>query len=380
MPKIFELFGYPLSAKGKKAEQYRRQALCPFYGGTCDGGGNRYLSAIKLSEHPELTDYFDDKSLSKVQVGVCSIQLLDDEAPWIVCPRRLLVLGHNQASAYQYQQYAEKRVLNILGYPRGTQLGIWREVNIYVENQAEGNGEQETDETAKSFDYTFDYVIMPIGSLPLRQVHESAGGDLKKLEKTLRKNGYSFAQRNNEVYVENYPLGSPSILEIMTCSTSGGDEKKRTRISHAFEDAILGKSHNAPSINKRQVWARMASQLIVKSQTAIAWGGKTIWLLQDNLADYISASTALNLNDYLAIHTAEVNILSFSYADQFTSPPDSVIELKDSQLFSGPMAPKGNKKESKSFQDIVRASFVPDIGALTARLVTKKALRYLPAP
>lgn len=375
MPKIFELFGYPLAAKGKKVEQSRRQALCPFYGGVCDGGGNRYLSAVNLAEHSELAKCFDDKSLKKVQVGVCSIQLLNEEAPWIVCPRRLLVLGHTQASAYEYQQYAENKVLGALGHPKGTRLGIWREVNIYVEHNDDSD-----DESAKSFDYTFDYVIVPVGSVPLRQVHESLGGDIKKLQKALTKNGYDFALRGNETYVENYPKGTPSILEIMTSSTSGGDEKKRTRISHAFEDAMLGKSHNAPSINKRQVWARMASQLIVKSQTAIAWGGKTIWILQDNLANYISASTALNLSDYIADHTAEVNILSFSYGDQFATPPNSVIELKDSQLFSGQMAPKGNKKDSKSFQDIVRAAFVPDVSALTARLVTKKALRYLTAP
>lgn len=377
MPKIFELFGYPLSAKGKKAEQSRRQALCPFYGGKCDGGGNRYLSAIPLSEHPELANCFDDNSLNKVQVGVCSIQLLDDEAPWIVCPRRLLVLGHSQASAYQHQQYAENKVLGTLGYPKGTRLGVWREVNIYVESNGENGNE---DEVAKSFDYTFDYVVMPVGSAPLQQAHKSLGGDIKKLQKALVKNGYDFASRDNETYVENYPQGTPSILEIMTSSTSGGDEKRRTRISHAFEDAMLGKPHNAPSINKRQVWARMASQLIVKSQTAIAWGGKTTWILQDNLADYISASTALNLNDYIATHTAEVSVLSFSYGSQFAKPPNSVIELKDSRLFSGQMAPKGNKKESKSFQDIARASFVPDVSVLIARLATKKALRYLTAP
>jgi hypothetical protein len=166
----------------------------------------------------------------------------------------------------------------------------------------------------------------------------------------------------------------------MTSSTSGGNEKKRTRISHAFEDAILGKPHNAPSINKRQVWARMASQLIVKSQAAVVWGGKTIWLLQDNLAHYISNSTALNLNDYIAEHTGEVNVLSFSYGNQHKTPANSIIELKDSKLFSGQMAPKGNAQESKSFQDIVRASFVPDINSLISRLASKRALRYLTAP
>lgn len=375
MPKIFELFGYPLTANSKEAINARKRALCPFYGGVCDGGGNRYLSAIKLSEHPALAQYFDDKTLSKVQVGVCSIQLIDTESPWIVCPRRLLVLGHSQANTYQYQQYAESKVLSALGYKSGTHLGVWREVNIYVENNDEND-----DENSKSFDYTFDYVVMPVCPTPIKVIHRVVGGDIKHLEKTLSKNGYTFALRNNEIYVENFPNGAPSILEIMTSSTSGGDENKRTRISHAFEDAILGNPHNAPSINKRQVWARMASQLIVKSQAAIEWGGKTIWILQDNLAQYISASTALNLNDYLSQHTDEVNVLSFSYGSQFAKPGNSVIELKDGKLFSGQMAPKGNPNESKSFQDIVRASFVPNVNNLIARLAAKKALRYLVAP
>jgi hypothetical protein len=375
MPKIFELFGYPLSSKSAKAEQTRKQALCPFYGGVCDGGGNRYLSAVKLPEHPKLARYFNDKKLSNVQVGVCSIQLTEEEAPWIVCPRRLLVLGHSQASAYQYQRHAEHKVLSALNYKSGARLGVWREVKIYVEDNDDND-----DENSKSFDYTFDYVIMPVAPTPLKKIQESLGGDIKSLEKSLSKNGYTFALRNNEVYVENYPSGTPSILEIMTSSTSGGNEKKRTRISHAFEDAILGKPHNAPSINKRQVWARMASQLIVKSQAAVVWGGKTIWLLQDNLAHYISNSTALNLNDYIAEHTGEVNVLSFYYVNQHKTPANSIIELKDSKLFSGQMAPKGNAQESKSFQDIVRASFVPDINSLISRLASKRALRYLTAP
>jgi len=44
----------------------------------------------------------------------------------------------------------------------------------------------------------------------------------------------------------------------------------------AFEDAVLGKPHQGPGINYRQVWARMVSQLVVKSEVGLAWGGKTI--------------------------------------------------------------------------------------------------------
>ena len=98
------------------------------------------------------------------------------------------------------------------------------------------------------------------------------------LQKNLRDSGHTFAQRNGEIYIEDFPVGNPVIVEVMTSSTSGGNKKKRSCIPQAFEDCMLGKSHLAPSINYRQVWARMASQLIVKSQAAMAWNGKTIWV------------------------------------------------------------------------------------------------------
>ena len=82
----------------------------------------------------------------------------------------------------------------------------------------------------------------------------------------------------------------------MTSNTSdGGNKTERSCIPQTFEDCMLGNKHKAPCINFRQVWARIASQLIVKSQAAIAWGRKTIWVLQDILANYISSSTALDL-------------------------------------------------------------------------------------
>jgi hypothetical protein len=32
----------------------------------------------------------------------------------------------------------------------------------------------------------------------------------------------------------------------------------------------------------------MVSQLVVKSEVALGWNGKAIWVVQDTLADYIS--------------------------------------------------------------------------------------------
>jgi hypothetical protein len=145
--------------------------------------------------------------------------------------------------------------------------------------------------------------------------------------------------RNSEYWIDDFPTDPLIIIEVMTSSTSGGDKKKRTQIAMACEDAILhGMAHNAPGINYRQVWARMVSQLIVNSQVALAWGGKTIWLVQDVLADYISKSTALCLPEYLTDRLDEVNILSTSYGNAITEKTNGVIELKETRLFAGPIA------------------------------------------
>ena len=91
-PQLFEVFGFPLSDRGSTAEKFRQNAMCPFMGCECDGGGNRYLSHVDLSSKPELKDYFGGRA--RVPSGVCSIQPKQGERPWIVCPRRLMVLAH----------------------------------------------------------------------------------------------------------------------------------------------------------------------------------------------------------------------------------------------------------------------------------------------
>jgi len=165
--------------------------------------------------------------------------------------------------------------------------------------------------------------------------------------------------RNGETYVEDFPVGLPVIVEVMTSSTSGGNKKKRSCIPQAFEDCMLGIPHMVPGINYRQVWARMASQLIVKSQAAMAWGGKTIWVLQDLLADYISTSTALDLHKFVAEHTDEVNILAYSYGDKYRQTEKSkTVSLDDSTLYAGSIRTNSDAENKPCFQDIVLASVV----------------------
>jgi hypothetical protein len=188
------------------------------------------------------------------------------------------------------------------------------------------------------FDYTFDYLLMPV---------ESSGR----------------------------PYGYPTIVEIMTSSTSGGNKRKRTTISAAFEDAILREPHTGPGINYRQVWARMVSQLIVKSEVAIAWGGKTIWALQDRLVDYISTSTALNIKSFLSRHTDEVNILAFSHRDSLIADGNPRKGGRAS-LYAGPIG----QSDEPEFRDIVRTPVCPPKSALLRLLERRPPTRRITIP
>ena len=209
---------------------------------------------------------------------------------------------------------------------------------------------------------------MPIASLDQYQIEQLTGRDWATTRRLVEASGYSMARRNGIEYVDNFPDGYPVIVEVMTSSTSGGNRIKRTTIPMAFEDAILGKPHNGPGINYRQVWARMVSQLIVKSEVGLAWNGKTIWVLQDMLVNYISSSTALDIHQFLTENTDEVNILSFSYTDSYKKP-DGLIELKQGELFAGPIS--SSEAKEPSFQDMIRAPVAPPKTVLLRSLLNR---------
>ncbi len=371
MPKLFEIFGYPIGDRSEEAEQNRKAARCPFMDRDCDGGGNRYLSQLDLSGHAELRAIFPNRS--KLSAGVCSIQVKPDTAPWIVCPRRLLVLGRERAGVRTRQRNSETETLRLLGYPSGTRLGVWPEVKLKYTSVV--------NDVKMSFNYTFDYLLMPIASVSQSEIESAINQPWSKLQRIFQNGGYAIAKRGNEYYVEDCPTGVPSIIEIMTSSTSGGDKNARTTIPMAFEDAMLNRPHNAPGINYRQVWARMVSQLIVKSEIALSWGGKTIWVVQDLLVDYICASTALNIRRLLSETTSEVNMLSFSYDTAFEMPTE-VMELSNPQLFAGLMTstPANFPQPMPSFQDIIRAPICPPLHRVLVALARRKPINQVIAP
>lgn len=352
MSKIFELFGYRLDTWGLAAEANCRKAWCPFMDAECDGGGNRYLSAIDLRAHPELAKKFPGKKL--VQAGVCSLRVRDGEQPWIVCPRRLLSLKEN-SSRLNHQDHVKQQLSKYMGLPLGINYRAWAEVKMKV-------GTTTDDEQEKFFDYTFDYVITGSKKLPISEVAKIIGRSEKATQKIAEENGFTLAKRG-DVWIENFPSDPVVIVEIMTSSTSGGDKKKRTQVGMAFEDAVLNQeNHNGPGINYRQVWARMVSQLIVKSQVGMAWNGKTIWLIQDVLANYISASTALNLSKYISEQSDEVNILAFGYGNKVNtrSVKDEIILLDDSNFYAGPIT-EGKTKDTErgGFVEIIKIGAPP---------------------
>lgn len=361
MSKIFELYGHRLDCWNPVAEQNLRRAWCPFMDAECDGGGNRFQSAIDLRSNPELSAKIPSKET--IQVGICSLLTNAGEQPWIVCPRRLLSLKGGSLS--KKQSYIRKQLSDFAGLETGKKYLAWSEVKIKTEAT-------NSDDEAKSFDYTFDYILSGTQKKRLEEVAEMIGLSAAVVQRLATSNRYTLASRNSEIWIDDFPTDPLIIIEIMTSSTSGGNKRNRTQIAMACEDAILkGNDHKAPGINYRQVWARMVSQLIVKSQVGMAWGGKTIWLVQDVLADYISKSTGLVLSQYLSERLSEVNILAFGYGDKVSDDNDSIIELTNSSLYAGPITKSGDAFASDGFIDIVKIGAPPPKTQIWKSLLNK---------
>jgi hypothetical protein len=124
-----------------------------------------------------------------------------------VCPRRLLSLGREAAGERKYQKDLEAAVLKLLGYRSGTKLGIWPEAKLKYPEQIDG--------IIKQFDYTFDYILMPLERINLDDTSSLLGfnrvtGRQKAtsrewLTNFLTQNGYAVTQDSNGSWVEEFP-------------------------------------------------------------------------------------------------------------------------------------------------------------------------------
>ncbi len=338
MALVEELYGHRLTGEsrdnapqGPPATQVDpllfRGARCPFMNAICDGGGNRDMARISASDE-SLGPYFD-RSVGKITdgyipCGVCSVRLPRDGIVWAICPRRLFCFTKEGVG----EQHAElaNRIFSVAGYRAGDEISVWSEVSL-----------RESGENDRSFNYRLDYV--------LRSVERAS---------------------------------QPVIVEVMTCSTSGGNKSQGKDIQGAFRRAVISThslpSHvgsiEAPGVNVRQVWARMASQMIAKSEAANSWGGCTIWVVQDTLVDYVRKNTALPLDQLHSQDWApgEVNML----VSDLTQPV---------ALYSGPIRPGGDSKAC--WMDLLGAPHIPTLSSLTKKLDDAQPLvtfRVPPSP
>ena len=314
VPVVHELFGERLTESGAHRGRFRR-ARCPHMGGKrCDGGGNRDMARWPALDQP-LAPFFDPSVGARdgyIPCGVCSVF---GTRSWVVCPRRLLTFDAARPSPEQRNLL--ERVLRLAGFASGDTVRVWSEISLR--------------DDANNLNYRLDYVLCAEGRPPV-------------------------------------------IVEIMTASTSGGNRAKRTDIQAAFCDAVLYAEGNlpergkSPGVNSRQVWARMASQIIVKSEIANGWGGCAIWVVQDALMDYIGKNTGLRLDELLSPdwRIGEVNVVSASI-----DAPDDI------RLYAGPIL---SKRGEACWTELLNAPATPTVDALHGKLDGDRAIAELVVP
>ena len=287
-------------------------AQCRFKDDICNGGGNRDMMRLPASDQTVgilFSKEVGQKTGGFLPCGVCTVLQKKQNKLWAICPHRLFAIGPNGVA--DPHQWLANRVFTLFEYESGDSIEVWSEVKL-ADKSVSG----------AKFNYRLDYVLRRQGLNP-----------------------------------------SPVIIEIMTCSTSGGNKMNHTDMKSAFKNATLtAKGLNTGDVrslgvNLRQVWARMASQLIAKSEAAIAWGGKTVWIVQDHLANYIRTQTALPLDE---LHSpnwepGEVNLV--------------VSDLNGSaELYSGPIRSQGASRAC--WLEILGAPHVPAVESLMAKLDT----------
>ena len=253
--RIAELYGLSPNVFEDDATRLAGVRLCPFRKTTCDVSANRNRVANLDFNHKGVRD--DAPAVEKVYgneplpLGVCSCwvrrQNESVESPWILCPKRLLALEPPCP-------VIPKEVRRLVEIKNGREVGVWRELKF---RRKEGDTP-----SGRFFEYTFDYLLMELNSAGL-------------------------------------PTGVPYIIEVMTSSTRGGG------LSEHMTDVLLGRPQRhlgkvVDSIytpNYRQVFERMLGQFIAKSEIAQHWGGRTVWVFQDVLLNYIEQTTAFSSAD-----------------------------------------------------------------------------------
>ncbi|MEO3807887.1 hypothetical protein ABGB17_02670 [Sphaerisporangium sp. B11E5] len=253
--------------------------------------------------------------------SVCTVSAqrrsLSDTRPWIVCPKRMLDLRPEGTGVPP-----ELRDLMPDIHP-GQNVRIWWEVK-FTHKDANSPG---------NFEYTFDFLLAPV---------EQTGAKIR------------FA-------------GPPYAIEVMTSSTRGGG------LTEHLWDVLLGRPQRPLSgvvdspytPNYRQVFGRMLSQFFVKCETLAAWGGRTVWLIQDELLSYIEESTDFERSRFRGSSGAGTLVV-YDMADE-----SSHYELRYLETVQGPTRPQRNTMDVSYMTDMVGAGYIPPISALEEMLLIR---------
>jgi hypothetical protein len=279
MARIAELFGWRVDELAV-AEPHANwiNCHCPFTGKTCDVTANRGDRAYFDPSGPAITDadreiYARLYTAAKTPLGICTVSTKrryeGDAKPWIICPKRIMEL-------HTTPPVILPEVRALIPIRPGADVRCWWEFKF-----ASSDDSDENEIAGRFFEFTFDYILM--------EVDKSGGREHPRL------------------------IGPPYILEIMTSSTRGGGltEHMADVLALREQRPLRGAVKSPYTPNYRQVFGRMASQLFAKSEVAQAWGGKTIWILQDVLLEYIQQTTAFEPKPFVGKTDGNVNMVIY---------------------------------------------------------------------
>jgi hypothetical protein len=320
--RVAELYGLAPEVFANPDTRHAGIRLCPFRKTICDVSSNRNRVASLNYKHEGVRNDAAAIQIAygkkPLPLGICSCWVKRQneavERPWILCPKRLLALEPPCP-------VIPSEVRQLIEIPNGRDVGVWRELKFRRRESDTPSG--------RFFEYTFDYLLMELGS-------------------------------------SGAPVGVPYIVEVMTSSTRGGG------LSEHMADVLLGRPQRhlrgvVDSIytpNYRQVFERMLGQFIAKSEIAEHWGGRTVWVFQDVLLDYIQQTTAFDASQLDSSDVANV----FGEVYRLVKPVDartSGLHLEHHKSLRG-LARRS--RDSRDFTSLLGLGYAPELSVLRETL------------
>lgn len=329
--RIAELYGLSPEVFANEATRLAGVRLCPFRKTVCDVSSNRNRVANLDFNYKGVRN--DASTIGKaygkepLPLGVCSCwvrrQNESADRPWILCPKRLLALEPPLP-------VIPKEVRHLIEIRKGREVGVWRELKFRRRENDAPSG--------RFFEYTFDFLLMELNS-------------------------------------SGAPVGVPYIVEVMTSSTRGGG------LSEHMADVLVGRPQRhlgkvVDSIytpNYRQVFERMLGQFVAKSEIAQHWGGRTVWVFQDVLLDYIEQTTAFSSTDLDT--SGRTNVFGEVY--RLVKPHGSKIAGLHLQHHKSLRGTARLSRASKDFTALLGLGYAPELSTLKETLAqgAKRAAR-----